>query len=59
MRKDIILLTIKNLLKNPKFLLLVIALIFILTAHPVVAADDDPPDLPPGVPDPSPDPSPA
>jgi len=57
MRKETVLLTIKNLLKNPRFLLLLVALVLVLATHPVVAAEDDPPEIP-GVPNPDPDPSP-
>jgi len=55
MRKETILMVIKNLLKNPRFLLLILVLILVLTTHPVVAGDD--PEIP-GVPNPDPDPSP-
>ena len=56
MRKETILMVIKNLLKNPRFLLLILVLILALTTHPVLATGDEP-EIP-GAPYPDPDPSP-
>jgi len=53
MKKDILILMVKKLLMNPRFLLAILVLTLALIGHPVLAGDD--PKLP-GDPNPSPDP---